>query len=235
MSFLGDVERFASDLYPYRWPIAIGTAILFAAVIAFACRRRWHRVLWRHKLATAVIVAPLLAAAIPAGWYTLSPLWERSHLKEASPLEAVTVDAGPAGSAPPVTAPSEVPGSGVPSATPVDAPFVARITHRGEFRGADDFHFGRGAAQLIETAPGRYTLRFENFSVRNGPDLFVYLSPYEDGYGDGAVNLGELKATDGAFNYEVPAEVDVSQFRSAIVWCKRFSVLFAAAPLEEIQ
>jgi hypothetical protein len=71
--------------------------------------------------------------------------------------------------------------------------------------------------------------------VRNGPDLFVYLSPNEDGYADGAVNLGELKATDGAFNYDVPAGVDVSQFRSAIVWCKRFSVLFAVAPLEQVQ
>ena len=49
------------------------------------------------------------------------------------------------------------------------------MTHRGMFEGADDFHFGRGDALLIETAPGAYTLRFENFSVRNGPDLFVYL------------------------------------------------------------
>ena len=112
---------------------------------------------------------------------------------------------------------------------------MARITHRGQFQGADDFHFGRGQAQLIETAPGRYTLRFEDFSVRNGPDLFVYLSPNEDGYADAAVSLGELKATDGAFNYEVPPELDVSQYESAIVWCKSFSVLFAVAPLEEIQ
>ena len=66
----------------------------------------------------------------------------------------------------------------VPHSTPgAEAVFVARATHEGMFKGADDFHFGRGKAQLIVTAPGVYTLRFEDFSVRNGPDLFVYLTP----------------------------------------------------------
>jgi hypothetical protein len=98
--------------------------------------------------------------------------------------------------------------------------------------GADDFHFGRGDALIIETEPGKYVLRFENFSVRNGPDLFVYLS--EDPAGedvDEALNLGALKATDGAFNYEIPAGIDVSRVKSAVVWCKQFSVLFAHAEL----
>ena len=109
--------------------------------------------------------------------------------------------------------------------------FTPGTTASGEFRGADDFHFGRGQALLIETAPGQYTLRFEDFSVRNGPDLFVYLSPDADDYTDDSLELGVLKATDGAFNYEVPAGTDVSQFKSAVVWCKPFGVLFAVAPL----
>ena len=108
---------------------------------------------------------------------------------------------------------------------------MPRVTHSGEFTGADAFHFGSGRALLIETAPGAYTLRFEEFSVRNGPDLFVYLSPSAEGDADGSLNLGELKATDGAFNYDVPPGSDVSQFKSAIIWCRQFSVLFAVAPL----
>ena len=35
--------------------------------------------------------------------------------------------------------------------------------------------------------PGSTRLRLEDFSVRNGPDLFVYLSPDPDGYADGAL------------------------------------------------
>jgi hypothetical protein len=69
--------------------------------------------------------------------------------------------------------------------------------------------------------------------VRNGPDLFVYLSPSADGYAEGALNLGGLKATDGSFNYEVPEGTDISQFKSVIIWCRRFTVLFAVAPLVE--
>ena len=98
------------------------------------------------------------------------------------------------------------------------------------FQGADEFHFGSGQALLVETAPGMYTLRFEGFSVRNGPDLFVYLSP-ADGYAAGALELGALKASDGSFNYEIPAGTDIGQFKSAVVWCRAFSVLFATAPL----
>jgi hypothetical protein len=110
---------------------------------------------------------------------------------------------------------------------------MARITHTGMFEGADDFHFGRGDALLIETAPGMHTLRFESFSVRNGPDLFVYLVNDPEDV-SGGVNLGSLKATDGNFNYELPPDVDASEYRYAIVWCRQFAVLFASAELQEV-
>jgi hypothetical protein len=97
--------------------------------------------------------------------------------------------------------------------------------------GADEFHFGSGTARLIETAPGSFTVRLEDFAVRNGPDLFVYLSPSADGYTDGAVELGSLKADRGNQNYEVPAGTDVAAARSVVIWCRQFSVLFAAAEL----
>ena len=103
----------------------------------------------------------------------------------------------------------------------------------GSFHGSDDFHFGRGTATIVETAPGRYRLRFADFSVRNGPDLYVYLSPSADGYADGSLELGKLKATDGAFGYDLPAGTDPADFASAVVWCKQFSHLFATASLAD--
>jgi hypothetical protein len=107
---------------------------------------------------------------------------------------------------------------------------LPRITHMGEFRGADDFHFGRGQALIIETEPGKHVLRFENFSVRNGPDLFVYLSTEADEYGRDSLELGKLKATDGAFNYDIPHGTDLTRYKSVVVWCKPFAVMFAVAP-----
>jgi hypothetical protein len=227
MTILGDLERFvAEELYPYRWPITIGLVIALAGAVAFGWRRGWHRVAWRHKLATGVVAAAVLAVAVPAGDYFLSPLWERSFLEEASPLVMDGRDNPPTGG--PST---DSPLTPEPTAAPSGVSFQPRVVYEGEFMGADDFHFGRGKALLIETATGVYTLRFEEFSVRNGPDLFVYLSPSTEGKAEGSLKLGALKATDGAFNYDVPAGTDLSGFKSAIVWCDPFSVLFAVAPL----
>ena len=117
------------------------------------------------------------------------------------------------------------------TATPVPAPSFPVTQAKGTFVGADDFHYGRGRALVIETAPGTFVVRFEKFSVRNGPDLHVFLSPDPDGYGKGAVELGILKATDGSFNYKVPATVDVGDARSVVVWCLTFGVQFAHAEL----
>jgi hypothetical protein len=234
MELFGDLERFLSeDLYPYRWPITVGVAVAVFAGFLLAFRLGWHRAVRRHPAASAVLLLATIAIVIPAAWYVLSPLWERSYLEEASPLEAASVPT--AAASPDIIEP---PAAAAPASPAPVQPTVAagpRLTHAGMFTGADDFHFGRGDAQLIETAPGVYTLRFENFSVRNGPDLFVYLTADPSGESiDGAINLGELKATDGAFNYDVPPGTDVSQFASAIVWCRQFATLFAVAELMEV-
>lgn len=235
MSIFGDIESVASDLYPYRIPITLALVVAFAGAAWFSYQRGLHRIVWNHRLIATAIAIPVLAVSIPFGWYTLSPLWERSYLEEESPLAVAAADmaADEASPAPP----SATPGAPTPTATeaaeaePTDPPFEPGVRRQGEFSGADEFHFGRGTALLIETAPGQYVLRFEEFSVRNGPDLFVYLSPNPGGYADGALNLEELKATDGAFNYEIPPGTDLAQFQSTVVWCRAFSTLFATAPL----
>lgn len=217
MSFFGDIERFLADLYPYRWPISLSVLVAVAAAAAVLYRRAVHLALWRHRVLALVLAVPMVVAAVPLGDYLVSPLWERTHLEEASPI---VTGAGTATSGPAETGKQQE--AGITD---------ARVVGRGAFRGADDFHFGRGTAQLVATTEGRHVLRLEQFSVRNGPDLFVYLSPRTDGYGEGALNLGALKATDGSFNYDIPGGTDVARFKSAIIWCRQFSVLFAVAPL----
>ena len=51
-------------------------------------------------------------------------------------------------------------------------------------------------------------------------------------YDDGRyVRLGELKATHGDQNYEIPAGADLDGLRSVVVWCDRFDVAFGTAPV----
>ena len=108
-----------------------------------------------------------------------------------------------------------------------------RTLRSGPFRGLA--HGASGTALLIDVDGKRY-LRFEDLDVSNGPDLKVYLSPARassaaGAFDDAIVDLGELKGNVGDQNYEVPAGVDLDRFRSAVVWCKRFGVGFAVAPL----
>jgi len=248
---LGRFEEFFSDVvYPIR-PVWLAGAIAVVGLGVFvAYRLGWHQWALQHRFLSAGILAIVLALGVPTGWYTISPLFERETVCEASPLadagsgsekcEGVAAAAGGAkGSPTPAAsvnagtmAKPEATAAVTASAEATEAPaFEPRIASQGEFHGADDFHFGQGKALLIETAPDAYTLRFEEFSVRNGPDLFVYLSTDPNGYSGDALLLGELKGTDGAFNYDVPTGTDISQYKSTVVWCKAFSVLFATATL----
>jgi len=239
MSIFGDIEELVGDLYPYRWPITIGLVIVLVAGLIFAYRQGWHRLVWRHKLPSAVLAAVLIGIAVPTGNYLLSPLWERHTVCEASPLPgagAGSADCDQGASIAMAATNSPAPKSATPGATlqPTAAPappFVPHTSYQGDFRDGDSFHYGSGRALIIETAPGQYILRLEEFSVRNGPDLFVYLSPDPTGKTDDSLELGHLKGTDGAFNYDIPAGTDVSGFKSALVWCKPFSVLFTVATL----
>ena len=109
-----------------------------------------------------------------------------------------------------------------------------RLITRGELMGADAFHTGSGAVLLIEAPDGSALLRFRDYAVRNGPDLHVYLTPDPAGdvHAQGAVDLGGIKATQGSVNYDLPAHVDASTFRSAVIYCQPFAVTFAMARLE---
>jgi hypothetical protein len=98
-------------------------------------------------------------------------------------------------------------------------------------------HHAAGAAKLIRARNGSTLLRFENFEVENGPDLRVYLSQASADADEGRlveqfIDLGGLKGNIGNQNYALPGDVDPSRYRSAVVWCRRFSVGFAVAPLD---
>jgi hypothetical protein len=234
MDWLVDLPgTLVSSLYTYRFPLAVGGIVALLVLLWVARRRGWFAAARRHPGRTGALAVVLLAVGLPVGWYLGSPLIIRTALDEPLPVATALPSAAPratGAATPSIVLPPEPPEP--PESPPPSAPMPTLEPSRtGEFHGTDEFHFGRGTATLIETAPGTWILRFEGFSVRNGPDLYVYLSPNPEGYAKDAVELGRLKATDGAFNYDVPPGIDLSAVRSVIVWCKQFSHLFAVAPL----
>ena len=118
--------------------------------------------------------------------------------------------------------------------TKPDDPQRVMLLAEGPFRALD--HSVHGKALLVELGDGSKFLRFEDFEVENGPDLKVYLSAASakgsSGFTDDFVDLGDLKGNVGDQNYELPNGISLDRYRSVVVWCRRFSVGFAVAPLE---
>jgi hypothetical protein len=109
------------------------------------------------------------------------------------------------------------------------------IVAQGDFAGADSFHQGSGSATIYQQGDQR-VLRFEQFSVTNGPDLHVILtkhsSPASRGeVGEDYIDLGSLKGNMGNQNYEIPDDVVLSDYQSVVIYCVPFHVVFATATL----
>lgn len=95
---------------------------------------------------------------------------------------------------------------------------------------------GEGTVRLYDLGGTRY-LRFEDFSVTENVDLFVWITddpePANSAEAVAAerVVLGNLKSTVGNQNYEIPPGVTMSQIQSVVIWCEPVAVAYAAAPL----
>jgi hypothetical protein len=97
-------------------------------------------------------------------------------------------------------------------------------------------HETHGTATILDV-DGKRILRLTDFTTSNGPDVRVYLVAASDASDNetvtkaGFVELGKLKGNQGDQNYDVPDDLDLSQYRAVTIWCRRFSVNFATAPL----
>ena len=107
-----------------------------------------------------------------------------------------------------------------------------RVVSTGSF--VDVAHRGSGKAHVIDTGDNNI-LRFEDLAVDNGPDLRVLLSKNANvqrsaDLGD-YIEVGKVKGNVGNQNYTLDAGVDVSEYKSVIIYCKPFHVVFNSADL----
>jgi Electron transfer DM13 len=229
MARLGDLgSAVLGALYADAILATAGVVVVIALATVVAFRRGWLRAARRHPGRSGALVVAALAVGLPLGWYLASPLVLSTSIDEPTPVIAAEPSAPSTTAVPPA---SDRPARPAPTVAPSAAPPL--IARAGSFHGSDEFHFGRGTARLIEVSPGSFVVRLEDFAVRNGPDLYVYVSPSADGYARDAIELGRLKADSGNQNYRVPAGAltDPTRAASVVIWCKQFSHLFATAPL----
>lgn len=104
----------------------------------------------------------------------------------------------------------------------------------GSFTDVDRIHKGEGRAILVKSGAGS-VLRFEDFRVTNGPDLYVWLTKSDNPTSDieslgDYIDLGRLKGNVGNQNYTITQNVD--GYDTVVVWCRQFSQLFTYANLK---
>src|SRR6266550_2521190 len=164
------------------------------------------RIVMRSPRRTAVVVAAaaIVLLALLLAWYLVAPLFLTQAVSESAP--------------------------------------AARAQSRlaaGRFGVIDGIHKGEGAATLVRLLDGQTVLRLEDdFRVTNGPDLYVYLSgsaaPRTSAalHGTGAFEVAQLKGNMGGQNYALPDDLDLTRFRSVVIYCRRFTTVFSTAQLD---
>jgi hypothetical protein len=99
-------------------------------------------------------------------------------------------------------------------------------------------HETKGTATVYHLPEGKDVLRLTDFKTSNGPDVHVYLVAADDAKDNatvqkaGYVDLGSIKGNEGDQNYDLPANTDLNKYRAVTIWCARFHVNFATAPLK---
>lgn len=104
-----------------------------------------------------------------------------------------------------------------------------QATFSRDLRGSDFLHWGEGA---VSVAPDRVV---HQGALSPGPDYKLYLSPsfVEDeeaflAIKDQALQVGDVKTFDG-FLVTLPADADINNYDTVLVWCEAFSEFITAA------
>ncbi|KAA3641889.1 MAG: electron transporter [Armatimonadetes bacterium] len=193
----------------------------------------------QHKGITAVFVATAFAGIVfVLVWFQPQALFIDDVVNETLPQAAPTSQGeGPGDDGTEMgSSEAEDEDSAVTEPAPGEvAPEFPLTLSEGTF--IDLAHAGTGTALVVELEDGTRILRLEDLDVDNGPDLRVILSTSslvddESAYDDGDFfDLGDLKGNVGNQNYNIPFQVDLDDYNTVAIWCRRFNVTFNAAPL----
>lgn len=128
-------------------------------------------------------------------------------------------------------------------------PITPHVVKSGTFNSFDAIRGAEGNVVIYEIGrldgtEVKHILRFESafeetFRIINGPDLYVYLSQSQNPLtvdqmmeGDlGAVEISIIKGNIGEQNYELPSDIDLTEYNSVVIYSKQFNLLYSVARL----
>ncbi len=129
---------------------------------------------------------------------------------------------------------------------PLDEPPLPAMTAPGTLRVSSGAFYridqtGMGTVTLYRLIDGTYALRLENFFVTANSELEVKLSPLEEPKSSDqflsapSVLVAPLEVTTGSLNFTLPPDIDPSQYKSVVIWCRLINSAYSAATLRPVQ
>lgn len=112
---------------------------------------------------------------------------------------------------------------------------VAEAGVSSQFVTAEKDHPTEGTLKIIKEDGKQYIEFGDDFKTVEGPDIEIILHKNntvpvnieEEDY----ITIAPIQNLEGAQRYEVPEEIDLSDYSSIAVWCQQFNVTFGYAPL----
>ena len=107
----------------------------------------------------------------------------------------------------------------------------------GSFVTTEQDHPTSGIAKIVNVNGKRYLEFDKAFTTARGPKVRVVLHRNNtvpvNLKAENYVTIAQLKKFDGAQRYEIPANVDLDDFKSVAIWCEEFNVTFGYANLQK--
>lgn len=149
-----------------------------------------------------VVLAGLVVLGVAAlGWWALSPLlYDREVNEVLDPEVQVILEAETSN------------GAKTESSRGGTFPIIGTTGHPAS-----------GQLKVIQTSEERL-IHYQNYDGTNGPDLYVYLA--KDLEANDFISLGKQKGNKGNIIYEIPTDIDLTEYKYVLTWCKAFGVLF---------
>jgi hypothetical protein len=199
-------------------------------------RRDWSEMSTARKIRRVIAIALVIF-----GIWALSPSFYNLRVDEAfpaAPAAPTAAMAAPTAAPAAPTAAMAEPTAAMAEPTAATAPVGPVVFRRGTFvAGSFPGDRAEGTATIYRLENGQRVLRLEGFSSTNGPDLFVTLHTGANPEKDAGKHLpiAKLKGNIGDQNYGLPAELDLSAYRSVVIWCRAFNIVFGYATLADAE
>jgi hypothetical protein len=118
----------------------------------------------------------------------------------------------------------------------LNAPFTVAS---GTFQQINAIQYGQGTVNIYQDATNALTMRFEGFSILNGPDLHIYLTAADapkisadmSANGIDKLDLGALISSYGNQTYPLSDISDLTQYHSIVIYSSSLDLIYTYAPL----